>query len=136
CTPHCHPTRPNVRGGGAPALNLPIPEEREPGTTHPFKGNMDVAALRRVLSEQRERVPLVMITVTNNSGGGQPVSMANLREVSAACREFGVPLIMDCCRYAENARSEERRVGKECRARWGPDCCKDREACRRREQQT
>src|SRR5690606_9588512 len=103
CTPHCHPTRPNVRGGGAPALNLPIPEEREPGTTHPFKGNMDVAALRRVLSEQRERVPLVMITVTNNSGGGQPVSMANLREVSAACREFGVPLIMDCCRYAENA---------------------------------
>lgn len=100
---HFDTTRANVEAVGATALDLPIPEGRQPATIHPFKGNMDVEALRQVLQQQRGNVPLVILTVTNNSGGGQPVSMANIRQVSSVCREFGVPLFMDCCRYAENA---------------------------------
>ena len=72
-----------------------------PSSRHPFKGNMDVEALRRVLAERD--VPVVFITLTNNSGGGQPVSMENLRAVRAACDEAGVPLFLDACRFAENA---------------------------------
>ncbi len=100
---HFDTTRANVEAVGATALDLPIPEGRQPATIHPFKGNMDVEALRQVLQQQRGNVPLVILTVTNNSGGGQPVSMVNIRQVSSVCREFGVPLFMDCCRYAENA---------------------------------
>lgn len=96
-------TRANVESVGAIGVDLPIPEGRDPQALHPFKGNLDPVALRKALDENPGKVPLVIITVTNNSGGGQPVSMANLREVSAICREKGVPLIMDCCRYAENA---------------------------------
>ncbi len=96
-------TRANVEAVGAIGLDLPIAEERVPSALHPFKGNMDVAALRRTLEEDATRVPLVMLTVTNNSGGGQPISMANIRAVSEVCREFGVPLFMDAARYAENA---------------------------------
>src|SRR3954451_22240840 len=98
---HFDTTRANVEFSGAEALDLPCAEGREASTPYPFKGNMDVAALRRVLAERE--VPVVFVTVTNNSGGGQPVSLANLREVRAACDEHGVPLFLDACRFAENA---------------------------------
>ena len=84
---------------GAEALDLPVPEALVPSSRHPFKGNMDVEALRRVLAERD--VPVVFMTLTNNSGGGQPVSMENLRAVREACGD--VPLYLDACRFAENA---------------------------------
>jgi tryptophanase len=101
---HFDTTRANVEFRGAIALDLPSPELADMDSDRPFKGNMDVAALRAAFAEYGpERIPLVMVTVTNNSGGGQPVSLANVREVSAVCREFGKPLYLDACRIAENA---------------------------------
>jgi tyrosine phenol-lyase len=101
---HFDTTRANVEFAGAEAIDLVIPEGREPSTKHPFKGNMDVAALEGLIQRTgRERIPLVMLTVTNNSGGGQPVSMENVQQVSAACRKHGIPLYFDACRFAENA---------------------------------
>jgi tryptophanase len=96
---HFDTTRANVEFTGAEALDIPIPEVHVHSVRHPFKGNMDVEALRRVLAERE--VPAVFVTVTNNSGGGQPVSMANLREVRQACGD--TPLYLDACRFAENA---------------------------------
>jgi len=101
---HFDTTRANVEFTGAEAADLPIPVGREPATIHPFKGNMDTDALEVLITERGpDAIPVVFVTVTNNSGGGQPVSMANLRAVRAVCDRFGLPLFLDACRFAENA---------------------------------
>ncbi|MGZ8607566.1 MAG: tryptophanase, partial [Actinomycetota bacterium] len=100
---HFDTTRANVEFTGAEAVDLVIPEGREPATAHPFKGNMDLGALERLLADRAADVPVVFVTITNNSGGGQPVSLENVRGVRALCDRFGVPLFLDACRFAENA---------------------------------
>ena len=100
---HFDTTRANVEYRGATGFDIPIPEGRQPQLIHPFKGNIDLDQLESLLNEQAKMVPFVMITVTNNSGGGQPVSMANIRAASELCHRFGKPLILDACRFAENA---------------------------------
>jgi len=101
---HFDTTRANVEFVGAEALDLLPEESRKPAAKLPFKGNMDVAALEETIARVgRQRVPLVMLTVTNNSGGGQPVSMENAKAVSTVCRKHGIPLYFDACRFAENA---------------------------------
>ena len=101
---HFDTTRANVEFTGAEARDIPIPVGREPGTHHPFKGNMDTDALLATIEEVgADRIPLVLLTVTNNSGGGQPVSMANIREVRRITKEHGIPFYFDACRFAENA---------------------------------
>ncbi len=101
---HFDTTRANVEFVGAEALDIAVPEARQPANPHPFKGNMDLAALEALVARVgRERVPLAMLTITNNSGGGQPVSMENARAVRDVCRRHRIPLYFDACRFAENA---------------------------------
>jgi tryptophanase len=100
---HFDTTRANLEALGVTAVDLRCAEATSPSLLAPFKGNIDLGALERCLAENKGRVPFAMITVTNNSGGGQPVSLANLRAASALCQKHGVPLILDCCRFAENA---------------------------------
>ncbi|MBI4869052.1 MAG: tryptophanase [Candidatus Wallbacteria bacterium] len=101
---HFDTTRANIEFSGATALDLACHEGDDFSSDYPFKGNMDVAALREVLETHgRERVPLVMVTITNNSHGGQAVSLENVRAIREACDEFRVPLFIDGCRFAENS---------------------------------
>jgi len=100
---HFDTTRANIEVEEAEARDLVIPEGKVPAALHPFKGNMDLQALEKTLAKEGDRVPLVMVTVTNNSGGGQPVSMENLRGVRALCDRYRKPFFLDACRFAENS---------------------------------
>ncbi len=101
---HFDTTRANVESQGATAVDLVIEEGKHPELEHPFKGNMDIAALERFIEQAgAENIPLCMLTITNNSGGGQPVSMENIRQTREVCDRYGIPLFIDACRFAENA---------------------------------
>jgi tryptophanase len=101
---HFDTTRANVEFTGAEAVDLVIAEGREPASRHPFKGNMDVDALEALIEQHgADKIPVVFVTITNNSGGGQPVSLENLRAVRAVCDRHRLPLYLDACRFAENA---------------------------------
>jgi tyrosine phenol-lyase len=101
---HFDTTRANIEYCGGKAVDLPCAEAADLESDAPFKGNMDIAALEKLVAEEGpEKIPLIMVTITNNSGGGQPVSMANIREISRIAREAGIPFYVDACRFAENA---------------------------------
>jgi len=107
---HFDTTRANIEFTGAKAVDLPLPEAEDTQLSHPFKGNMDVAALERLIErEGAGTIPLVMLTVTDNSGGGQPVSMENIEAVRQVASKHGIPLYLDACRFAENAWFIEQR---------------------------
>jgi len=101
---HFDTTRANIEYTGAEAIDIPVPEATHPRLIHPFKGNMDVEKLEDLIKEKGpENIGCVILTVTNNSGGGQPVSMQNAKDVSMICKKYGVKYFLDCCRIAENA---------------------------------
>jgi tryptophanase len=107
---HFDTTRANIEFNGGEALDLPCAEAEDLDSNFPFKGNMDIAALEKLVAAKGpENIPLIMVTVTNNSGGGQPVSMANIREISRVARGAGIPFYIDACRFAENAHFIKRR---------------------------
>src|SRR5919202_3551988 len=122
---HFDTTRANVEFSGAEAVDVLIPEGRVPAFEHPFKGNMDLNALEALIAERgAENVPCVMLTVTNNSGGGQPVSLENIRGTRAICDRHGIPLFLDAARFAENAWFiKEREPG--CAGRSIPDIVRE-----------
>ena len=101
---HFDTTRANIEFFGGKPVDLPCAEADDLDSDYPFKGNMDIAALERTITEKGpENIPVIMVTVTNNSGGGQPVSMANIREISRVARQSGIPFYIDACRFAENS---------------------------------
>lgn len=100
---HFDTTRANIEFSGATAIDIPIAENKDTALQHPFKGNMDIGELDRLLKEHKGNVGAVILTVTNNSGGGQPVSMANAEGIAAICNRHGVLFLLDCCRIAENS---------------------------------
>ncbi len=100
---HFDTTRANIEAAGATAVDLPCAESKDLALPAPFKGNIDLEAFGKLLATDRDRIPFAMMTVTNNGGGGQPVSMANIRAASELCREAGIPFYIDACRYAENS---------------------------------
>ena len=100
---HFDTTRGNIEASGASAYDLVIPEGTDPTSLHPFKGNMDLARLEEFLIEHGDSVPCVMTTITNNAGGGQPVSLENIRQTAALAHRFNKPFFIDGCRFAENA---------------------------------
>ncbi len=100
---HFDTTRGNIESTGAQAVDLLVAEGRDPSNLHPFKGNLDLAGLEALLDKRAADMPCVMLTVTNNAGGGQPVSLENIRAVAALARRFGKPFYIDGCRFAENA---------------------------------
>lgn len=104
---HFDTTRANIEHQGGIAVDLPCPEAADLQADAPFKGNMDIAKLDelldRTINRDHKRVPLAMVTITNNTGGGQPVSLENLKEVRATCDKYAVPLFLDAARFAENA---------------------------------
>ena len=107
---HFDTTKANIEFCGGQALDLPCTESNDLESDDPFKGNMDLAALEKLVAEHGpERIPIIMVTITNNSGGGQPVSMANIREISRIARDAGIPFYIDACRFAENAHFIKRR---------------------------
>src|SRR5262249_2073915 len=101
---HFDTTRANCEFVGGQALDIPVPAAKQPSLVHPFKGNMDTGRLSELIErEGAKKIPLGMLTVTNNSGGGQPGSMANIHAVKGICKKHGIPLYIDACRFAENA---------------------------------
>ncbi len=107
---HFDTTRANIEFFGGKAVDLPCIEADDLDSDYPFKGNMNIGALKKLIAtEGPARIPLIMITVTNNSGGGQPVSMENIREISRIAKDAGIPFYMDACRFAENAHFIKRR---------------------------
>lgn len=121
---HFDTTRGNIEASGAQAADLVIDEGHDPASLHPFKGNMDLGKLEAYLIEHGDQVPIVMITITNNAGGGQPVSLENLKAVSELAKKYGKPFIIDSCRFAENAYFiKQREAGQQDRSI--PDIVRD-----------